>query len=64
MNDPVTAEYKRLKAQVKKINDASNLVITKAYVEYRDIQAKAKLDAKAKILLLDVEFAKIKKENK
>ena len=56
------AEYKRLKAQVKKINDASNQVITNAYVEFRDVQVKAKLDAKAKVLLLDVEFAKIKKE--
>lgn len=56
------AEYKRLKVQVKKINDARDLVVTKAYVEFRDIQAKSKLDAKAKVLLLDVEFAKIKKE--
>ena len=56
------ATYKKLKEQVKKINTERDVIITKAYVAFRDIQAKSKLDAKAKILLLDVEFAKLKKK--
>ncbi len=59
MSDDI--EYKKLKAQVKIINTERDKIITKAYVAFRNIQAKAKTDAKAKILLLDEQLAKSKK---
>ena len=46
-------QFKELKEQVKKINTIRDETVTKAYVVFRDIQAKAKLDAKAKILELN-----------
>ena len=53
-------EYQKLKEQVKKINTTRDETITNAYVEFREIQKKAKLDAKAKILELDEKLKKSK----
>lgn len=53
--------YKKLKEQVKKINTERDETITKAYIVFRDIQRKAKLDAKTKILELDETLKKSKK---
>lgn len=39
--------------QIKKINFERDETITKAYVTFRDIQKKAKQDAKVKILDLE-----------
>lgn len=53
-------EHKKLMKQVKIINTEKDEIITKAYVEFREIQKKAKLDAKTKILELDEKLKKPK----
>ena len=55
-------EYKKQMEQVKKINTERDEIITKAYVTFRDIQKKAKADAKVKILDLEEKPKKSIKE--
>lgn len=55
-----STEYTKLKEQVKQINTERDEIITEAYIEFKDIQEKARLDAKAKILELDEKLKQAK----
>jgi len=54
-------EFLELKKKIEKINTDRDEIVTKAYVEFREIQKKAKQSARVKLLELDEKLKKFTK---